>query len=280
MASPSRRQHKKYWVHRFLNRFAGVRSRKFHRFLKVLTGIGYALAGVSLVLVQFCDPDDQWFSPAWREYLTYVHANQFAVVAYLLGTQLLLQAANWIADRFQAPDVVKLDRVLDHLVSRHFGDKDLETHKYRATLFKVRSFWPFGTWLGIVGRSGMLYPQRTTVFSIDATTEKYNTGIAGECWRQSGQTIFKKLPDIREDSTSEEAINEFKLAGYLDDCEYQAMSVKSTVFLATGIRVAGKIWGILVLDTTDPKQHPTDRQQKHHRETLDFAAIALSNLLS
>jgi hypothetical protein len=59
------------------------------------------------------------------------------------------------------------------------------------------------------------------------------------------------------------------------------MSVKSVVFLATGIKVNGKLWGILVLDSTDQKSKlakSADKDREQCRLSLESAAMALGLL--
>ena len=273
------RQHRRYWLHRRLNWLAGIGGKRgvfwcIRVPLQITLWIG---AGV-LTLVSVCDPHGQQVG-MWTEVVIWLHSHRFIIALLVMALAGPLQLCVWIMARLRLVDVAKLEQVLDHVAAKHFTAQDRSKYVYRATLFKVRPCWFCGSWLGIVARSGILYPQRTTVFSIDAKSRKHNTGIAGECWRREGQTLILELPEPSDKSTSQNTVGEYKTAGYLDDREYEMMSVYARVFLATGIRVRGKIWGVLVLDSTDPTQHPSSRQQqKRHREDLEFAAIALSQL--
>ncbi len=125
-----------------------------------------------------------------------------------------------------------------------------------------------------------MYQKRTTVFSIAPESWKHNTGMAGECWRRYGETIVESLPDVDIAGPSDATIDDYKTRGFLDDREYEVMSVKSLVFFAIDIRVKGKTWGILVLDTTDPSKMPAPNRMKRYREDLQFAAVSLSHLIS
>lgn len=280
MVSEARREHKWYRVHRCLNWLAGIHTPTAYRWIRRFSSICFWLAAAFLALIPFCDPRDQQVDEWWQGAFNTIHTYRFTIAASIITVQLILQAAIWLAGKLQSLDVTKLENVLNHAVARHFTEQDRSKYDYRATLFKVRSCWFCGSWLGIVARSGTLYPQRTTVFCIDPNQERYNTGIAGECWRREGQTIIKELPDVQAGSPSQDTVNEFKAAGYLADCEYRPLSVKSTVFYATGIRVAGKVWGALVLDSTDPSQLPKERQQKTQGRDLEFVALALEQLVS
>ena len=154
--------------------------------------------------------------------------------------------------------------------------------------FIARPFFVFGgvllSDLGIVARSGELFTRFKTVFSIDANVESRNTGFACECWRRAGETIIieKMLPDHRAGPLPDQYVNNYKTQGWLADQEYSRMSVKSIVFLATGIRTNGKLWGILVLDSTDPNSGLAENARKDretHQKHLESVALALGLLV-
>jgi len=281
MPDQSRRKHKWYRIHSILNRLTGIGNARVYWTIKWLSCIAFWLAAAFLAAVPFCDPQGQQLDDWWSVPLGSIHSNRFSIAVIVILVQLVLRMCIWIAEKLQSLQVEKLERVLDYLVRRHFAKRDKSQYTYRATLFKVRSCWLSGCWLGIVARSGTRYPQRSTVFCIDAKTKKHNTGIAGECWWQEGQTIIVPLPELDEISPLLGTTAEYKRVGFLDDREFDAMNVRSTVFLATGIRVRGKVWGILVLDTTDSAQYPgSTRKSNRRREDLEFAAVALGELVS
>lgn len=186
-------------------------------------------------------------------------------------------------------NVAKVEKVLNVLVTSIFEEQNRAEHVYRATLFLVKRSRCFGCWLGATARSGHTYRRLTTVFSIDPEARAHNTGYAGECWRQSGQTIMshRPLPDQRRDNLSGDDRVQYKMEGWLADEEFNALAVKSRVFLATGIKVDGVIWGVLVLDSTDPEALPATRtgrgqetiDAERRRRTLEFAAESLSLLI-
>ena len=72
---------------------------------------------------------------------------------------------------------------------------------------------------------------------------------------------------------------DYKVKGWLADQEYDGMNVKSTVFLATVIRVNGRLWGVLVLDSTDPGVLPGQRNRADRQANLESVALSLSVLL-
>lgn len=234
-------------------------------------------------LIRFCDPHDQNLDGLIKALVTWIYENRFAIVASLLLAQMACQAMRGLARLLQRHDTEKIKPILDNLVTRHFIDQEPEHHVYRATLFKVRWFPFVGKWLGIIARSGDLYTDFRTVFSVNANVKAYNTGYAGECWRMSGKTIIIEdaLPDQRLGPISDESQKAYQEKGWIESREYSRMSVKSVVFLATGIKVNGKLWGILVLDSTDQKSKlakSADKDREQCRLSLESAAMALGLL--
>jgi hypothetical protein len=286
MAAVARRVHQKYWIHRKLD---GIANLKVERLGPAVRWISSGLLGLIVVfitLVRFMDPKEQDVNPWLAEQLGKVHANRFRIVVVLILLQVLCQVTLWIGGKWHNLKWKKLVKVLDTLVYQVFPEQDRTTHHYRATLFKARSCWFCGGWLGIAARSGLLYPKKTTVFSISPHTVRHCTGIAGECWRQSGTTIIRQLPGCRDGKPDGSAARKYMEEGYLDDSEFAILNVRSSVFLATGIRIAGELWGILVLDSTDPSTFPSEEAGRSatrvsdHKKSLDFAAVAIEQLVT
>ncbi len=271
------RSHPWYRVHKFLNVLYGFGGNSLWAWVRVLvrTADGF-LIGL-LALVPFCDPASQRVPQALSEVLQGVNKNRFTIAACLIVAQLVFRFVGWMLQRCQPFREIDLKGVLEFLVRRHFRERDRTDHHYRATLFKVRRCPVVGAWLGIVARSGERYSQKGTVFSIHANRMEYNTGIAGECWRQEGQTLIQELPNARDAHHDSNALLQYGERGYTCDRELRSIQVRAVVFLATGIRVKGHLWGVLVLDTTDPAKAP--RQEQRHRNDLEFAAIAISSLV-
>lgn len=273
-------------MHCILNRIAGFTiSGGLTKWITVLSAIPLALAAAFLVLIKFCEPVGQDFGPMGG-FAKFMYTHRFLIVCVLLSVQLVFQVLTFVSRWLQGFDAEKVKTVLDNLVEAYFPERDLARHYYRATLFRVKKFKPFGKWLGIVARSGLLYTRFGTVFSIDHDKKENNTGFAGECWRREGQTIEGGivLPDQREQPPTAEQLEEYKMRGWLADVEYDVMSVKAVVLSATGIRVKGKIWGILVLDSTDTSAYLPDESKAHlrvdRRRALESSATSLTLLLS
>ncbi len=279
----NRRKHPCYRIHAWLHCITG--SRVPHSLtwsIAWISRLSLVLAATFLTLLGFANPTDQRLDPDILPLASKFYANRFAIACVLLVVQLSCRTLLGVARFGQRLNLRAITAVLDNLVTRHFLRQDLAAHVYRATLFKVCWCWPVGYWLGAIARSGHMYPKMHAVFSINPSIRMNNTGFAGECWRQNGKTIIPPdpLPDQRADGLTDACREEYKVNGYLADEEYDTMSVKSQVFLATGIKVNGKLWGILVLDSTDPKAHPASPDTRKDREDyLEFAALSLSLLV-
>jgi hypothetical protein len=238
--------------------------------------------GAFLVLIRFSDPAGQELGTL-EPLATWLQKHRFVLACVLLGAELCLQVLRWLLNKFGPRiDVLRVQQILNSAVERLFDEQNLEHYVYRATLFQAKGSWVTGRWLGAVARSGHMYRRLRTVFSIDSENAANNTGFAGECWRRNGETIISAaaLPDEETPNLSVRDRAAYRKQGYLSAVEYNAMSVRSRVFLATGIRIRGALWGVLVLDTTDPAMQPGSSQMRTKRQkALDYAAVSLSVLL-
>jgi hypothetical protein len=245
--------------------------------------VALALAGFFLALLRYCDPVDQDLDSVLMPFCRWFYHHRFEIAVYLLSTQTSMLVVKWLLEKIAPrPNIRKIERVLDRLVMLLFEDPDRATHVYRATLFKAKWFPFCGKWLGAVARSGHTYRRLMTVFSLDPEKTNNNTGFAGECWRQGGDTIMcaEPLPDQRVGPVTPESEEDYKRKGFVADEEYNKVSVMATVFLATGIKVDGQIWGILVIDSTDAKTIPTAQTKNKRRDILHLAAESLSALVT
>lgn len=278
MPQSSERVHFSYRLHRILNWMCSPQGDCTLRILRITSRVTVSTTALLILLLQFADPAGQRVPPWVEAAFDNVYQRRFGIIAVLVlvdaGCRIVI-----FSIQASGTNSRKLQRVLDTLAGRVFADEnqDPENHHYRATLFKVRSFWFAGSWLGIVARSGHLYPQRQTVFCISAKTRRHCTEIAGECWRRGGVTIVKKLPDCRGGDGTETTIAEYRKEGYLDPREYDALNLRSCVFIATGIRIAGRLQFVLVLDSTDESTFP--KQRSRHDGVLKLAAVAIEQVL-
>ena len=281
-----RRNHPFYRTHCLLNWLCRtLRTRKPAIVLKFFFAVGAVGASAFLTILGFADPTGQDVPKMFEEIVRQIHENRLVIACVLLACQVALGFMLWVAGLIASKtqlDVRKLRRVLDTIVDDHFPKKEHE-HVYRATLFKLRHCWLVGSWLGVVQRSGELYPKWNTIFSISKQTKTQNTGLAGECWwranARTGESFYKVLPDYRsntEDMTLREA---YAIEGYADVKEVERVSVCSQFFRVAAIRVQGEIWGVLVLDSTDPGPDPLKTQANRKQQQIVEQAAATIMLL-
>jgi hypothetical protein len=229
--------------------------------------------------MQFVDPTDQRVGGPFLPTFRWLHEHRFVIVAVLFLFDASARGVLWVARKVRKLNTEALSKVLDALVYEVFPGRDAQKHHYRATLFKVRRFCRYGSWLGIVARSGHTFTRRVTIFSIDPNKLASNTGFAGECWRQGGTLISTDaLSDMGAKTVADQEVEDYKSLGWLADIEYDRMSVKSRVFMATCIRVGGQPWGVLVLDSTDSSVQPKNTAKQ--QAILNVAAVAVSQLVS
>jgi len=275
-----KRRHPFYRTHCVANWLAGLAAWEWLSVVCSWTAsICLVAATLLLGLVDLGDPKGQfgWW-PDLKALLGWLYEARFAAFSLLVCTQFVASALTWLLRHYKRYDAKRLKSVLDAIEITYFSDPDPGLHHYRVTLFKVRhlSWMPFfGMWLGIVARSGQNYPNKTTIFSIDPRKMANNTGIAGECWRQKGNTIRRLLPDVRCENVDQSAVDGYHSTGFVTEAEFRRMNVHSRYFEATGIKVQGRLWGILVIDTTDENQDGRRRGQ-----LLDLAVESITQLVS
>jgi hypothetical protein len=274
------RFHPHYRAHRVLNYLAGVRLPWIATALKAFLTIDLALIGAGLTTLRYFDPTGQAFPEPIATLVPWVYGKRLLLAWILWSLQTvaigLLAMIRW----YRPFDAQKIASLLDVIAELHSpsAERDHQAYDYRATLFKARSSWSFGSWLGAVARSGHLHTKMKTIFSIDPDVKEHNTGFAGECWRQRETIIStESLPDQSLNPVSEVSKRQYQRMGWVSDVEYDRISVKSRVFLVTPILVANKMWGVLVLDSTDPKTLPHQRQP--HKRILSLAAVSLGQLV-
>lgn len=128
-----------------------------------------------------------------------------------------------------------------------------ESH-HRLTLFRANSRC---TKLTIVARSGEATHDSRTEWRIDPNDEKKCQGIAGMAWFLGTHVVVPganepDLPELTSD-TSENHLSDYarRTMTTIEDCRQQLWAARS--YAALQIRVSGRRWGVLVLDSRDPK---------------------------
>lgn len=140
-------------------------------------------------------------------------------------------------------------------------------HLHRVTLFRYRRFaircwcWPWSGWLIPVARSG--YSTRNTWTTFRAPSEPSKAkGIAGKAFGHKGMLFVpaageKELPRVVE-GTKDKAIDEYARRTHTDPGWVRARLKKRPEplpmsFVGIPIDVKGRRWGVIVIDSADPR---------------------------
>lgn len=266
-------KHPRHKIHRRLNRVSNwlLPSSTASYVSSVILIATSAGVPILLTVLQFCDNlEDVWVPVQSLAKTAYEH--RLVVSVSLAGLQICAMLSCWILRTFEVIDVEKTKDLLKLAVDTHFAERDHIQNEYRATVFKIRGCdWFGGEWIGIVCRTGETYLKSGTVFYLDRENPINCTGLVGVSFAAQGATIIKDKVLPVGDKTA-----------YMAECrlaeeEYDRMNVKSAVIFATGIKRHGKLWGFLVLDSTDEKQVPKKSgaraADKHEVDIGNFAAM-------
>lgn len=288
MPRKTQRHHRRYLLHCVLNSIFGfLRAHNWHSVWHYLFVISSSLATAFLGLLQFMDVKDQqhykWL-PEWvLELASEIWTHRFEVALALVAATFvtgILSAITGFIQELCVKNLVVIKKCLEAAVEEHFEDRQ-NGHTYRATLFRAFRVPGVGGWLGIVQRSGDVYVTWRTIFCIDPQHKECCTGIIGECWwnahAQLKSKFYGSLPEIQ--SRTDVSLD-YLDKGFLDEREFKKIAKASLFFHATEIRVNGKVWGVLVLDSTDPNaQATTDPKRKKHDAAIYRAASEITRLL-
>lgn len=226
-----------------------------------------------MTLLSFADPSGQKLPALLSGLANWAHQHRLAIALALLFVQIVAWGCVGVIQWANPFDRDKVQEVLEACVAHHFSDQDRKRYQYRATLFKIRRVLFLGEWLGIAARSGENYRRSNTIFSRDTERKLCNTGVVGECVRQDSTLVIGPIDPESPD---------YAASGYLADVEVRSdrMNVRASVFFAVPIRrQGGRIWGVLVLDTTDTNTAPGRIQENRVRTDLDQWALAIKTAI-
>ena len=197
----------------------------------------------------------------------------------VLAGPLAVALLQWFRRRFGSPWAWEaIQKILDEFRDTAFDEMSHEPiDHHRVTLFKYcKTHWrsrlyksyPFieTGWLIAVARSGHLTKQRIRRFRAPDEGDKCE-GVAGLAWRQRDwllvpSTSSDPLPTLTSES------DESELAEYAERTGVDLQWVTGQVaksrpiaysYAAVAVRLKGQPWGVLVLDSRDPR--PIDRNQ-------------------
>ncbi|AMV40452.1 hypothetical protein VT85_23685 [Planctomyces sp. SH-PL62] len=285
--SAKKRHHPKHWLRWHVNGLLKwLSTNRLANWVRVVAAWTIWSTLIAIPYFKFSEGRDFRGYP----FLEWISGRQAVFILGLLILQTLCQLAIWVLGFFEEQNLKKIHKALDSIAENHFPGVDLNSHSARATLFKKRWFPGLGCWLGVVDRSGQNHRRMRSIFSVDDHDERGNTGVAGTCYWKARTIVCVAEPieltgESGEVATSEnteardEVCNVYKRRTFLTDEEYSRLSMRSCVFLATCIKIDGEKWGVLVLDTTDLKAAPGEKQKKQRTGRLEHATELLSTFL-
>lgn len=150
----------------------------------------------------------------------------------------------------------------------------IANHQHRVTLFQRKRFaswprrgagpawWPYGKgrwpgsgWMKPVLRSGHTTKKTKAIF-LAPDDPSLAEGLAGQSWVGNQVLIRPDLPDLNVPKPSKKKVEEFARKTFCSDSMVQFMirnkKPMPQSLAAIPVDVNGQIWGVVVLDSSDP----------------------------
>jgi len=241
------------------------------------------------------DLDDDIFS-SWPHFtiavIQYLKDNSFDSLCIVVALLFM----SWVGLKFGDPWIWdKLQFILDQYKGKAFKSSDPRSDQHnRITLFKHRKFIGFrmcptgtwkkpwnghditGGWLVPVLRSGHIAQKTSAVFAAPDDADRAE-GIAGQAWSSQRVIIVDDLNPIGE-STS--IANKERYASKTNSSvamveQYTRPSrIAPRSIVAIPLEVDSQVWGVIVLDSRDPKGVNEDAVENYR-----LTAATISQLL-
>ena len=205
------------------------------------------LAGLSyLPTKRLSDGPFLW---AWKLSQSYRTELTLAAASLILSAQTLIE---FLETRKSSRKSIQA--IIDTLHKDYFGRVAAsEKYKHRVTLFRHRrvllSRWREELVLEVRSKLGTHGNSRTRFRVHDF--EAYNEGVVGRAW-YTNASVTEELPPWPPDSDNLEARRSYAQRGFLSLEKADKLHVKSEAISATCVRVKGKKWGVLVVDSMQP----------------------------
>ena len=146
-------------------------------------------------------------------------------------------------------------------------------HHHRVTLFRRRPAWhprclfrfPIGAKLLPVARSGHTTQRSAAAFAVPDDADRAQ-GVAGQTWARWRTIILTDLPDVYAAQVEE------TISDYAQKTWCSAKWVKTRIrrdlplarsFCGVPVRVKGRHWGVIVLDSRDPTSLEESEEDFH-----------------
>ncbi len=174
----------------------------------------------------------------------------------------------------------ELQKVLTDFRNGVFSDagSGYEAHR-RATFFKYTRWsigWgkPWGRSLVAVLRSGTTTHECSTAFSVSRDSFE---GIAGRAWVSERVVYIENLPDMQATNCTDEQRKSYAAATHVTVERILKKPPQAQSFYATRVEVAGKAWGVLVLDSKQPTINKR-RADSKYKEFVDTFPLLLRRI--
>lgn len=194
-----------------------------------------------------------WWPANWSGFHGWVAGNQFwlLVVLPLLGGGVEAFERNLARREGSAQLYELLRKVLQRLVyglvpDAAVGDSPID---HRLTLF--RADMARGR-LIIVARSSHVTGESVTSWRIDRNSLERCEGVAGVTWFRDCLLTVQDLPDVSNECADGE-VEDYARRTFVRRSDVIEKRWRARSYAATTIRVAGEPWGVLVLDSIDPR---------------------------
>jgi hypothetical protein len=243
-----------------------MRQRRFGSACYMAFGLLQWSLGVATVAFSASIRADLTKIPSWA-------SSTIPMVAWLqqwawLGAicALFLGLANVLQRQFGPPWAwLAIHKSLDLFRQQAFPtpstDNPDPVHFHRITLFRYCSWracfrrWPWSGWLVVAERSGHSTLRSTTCFRVSDDGRKVQ-GFAGMTWERNSLVIVNDLPDLIANQ-SPDAVEEYsRKTGVTPEWVRERIKMKAKLarsFCGIPVEVKGRLWGVVVLDSMDPK---------------------------
>lgn len=204
--------------------------------------------------------------------LKWAQVSSYEILLYLslftlVGFYLRLRGDPWLWD--------KLTFILNGYQAKALPNgAEIPNHQHRVTLFKRKRFacwprrgagsiwWPYGQgrwpgsgWLKPVLRSGHTTKNTKAIF-LAPDDPSAAEGLAGQSWVGNQVLIRSNLPDLNVENPSNTKIKDFARKTFCTEPMVRFMirnkKPMPQSLAAIPVEVNGQIWGVVVLDSSDP----------------------------
>jgi hypothetical protein len=197
---------------------------------------------------------------AWQQEQSWFLLPVLFVIVALLAALRKFVGPSWRWKTIHGYCTVFRDEVfIDH--------KKSPEYYHRVTLFCRRSFafvfrrWPWTGWCIPVERSGHTSQGTSALFRASDQGDN-SQGVAGRTWATNRVQIIRELPDVsKEAAPSDTDFANYAKASWVEESWVRKKRPSARSILGIPVRAHNRVWGVIVLDSRDPKGVPDDIPQ-------------------